>query len=454
MTETTDRDEAQALLDEGKVALAHNELDKARALLEPLAEAGTPPGARFFLARCAFLQGEMDLARHWLSIVRERQPKHAGALVLEGRLAIADGDLAAADQAISSALGFNPELPAALNAQAELEAIKTQRAAAELIEVIDDGYLANRGAETPDPKLANAARKLAKLMPTPDWTSNAFQAKIAYFRHATDPVAALRNYDRHLIEVSCELDYITWPRRIQDYVQGKKVLDVGCGFGGYGTGFLVAGATAYAGLDPVMKLDSTRAKNKRTRTWSDMGVTPNQIMRDLSNVRLYEGTSESITFDETFDSVVMHNVTEHLIHLEEVFAGLVPLFEAHTRLVYLHHNFYCWNGHHFAPVRPEQIDLDVPLQRQVVDWGHILVAEDIPDDHYFNTHLNRVTLDEIKAITERHFEVETWDEINSGKSTLERLTPEVRQKVGAVRPELTDRDLLVNVVYCVAKRKS
>jgi hypothetical protein len=77
----------------------------------------------------------------------------------------------------------------------------------------------------------------------------------------------------------------------------------------------------------------------------------------------------------------------------------------------------------------------------------------VPEDHYFNTHLNRVRLDDILAITKKHFEIVTWEEIPSSKPTLARLTPEILTRVQKTLPDLTARDLETNVVYCVARKK-
>lgn len=437
----------------GKDALARKDLEQARALLQPLAEAGDPPSSRFFLARCAFLEGNYSDAQHWNGILRERQPKHAGALVLEGRIFAKLAQYDNAEASIEKALELDPELATAHAAQEEINSLRAKTEVAELIDIIDEEYLTARMTGEPSARLKRAATKLSKAPVTQSWNHNVIEAKAAYFRFAEDPVAALANYDRHLIEVSCELDYVTWPKRIQDHVRHKKVLDVGCGFGGFGMGFLVAGAKAYAGLDPVMDLASTRAKNKRTRKWSDMGVTPLQIMKDLPAIRLYQGTAESITFEETFDTIALHNVTEHLIQLETVLSGLVPLCEPDTRVVYLHHNYYCWNGHHFAPNQPHKYDPVNPEHQKVVDWRHIDIVDELADDHYFKTHLNRVTLTEIRDITERHFEIEVWDELPSNQATVDRLTDDVRARVAKVRPDLEDRDLLTNVVFCVARSK-
>lgn len=95
-----------------------------------------------------------------------------------------------------------------------------------------------------------------------------------------------------------------------------------------------------------------------------------------------------------------------------------------------------------------------PDHMQVCDWRHIDMLPDLSEDHYFSTHLNRVRLDEIHATTLRHFEIETWEEIPSSSATLERLTPQILERVKATIPDIARRDLQTNVVYCVAKPKN
>lgn len=441
-----------ASIDDIKAALRRKDTVAAQAMIDATPEPH-PIGVRFLAIRAALDAGDLDRAEARAAAFLAEAPRHGGGHLMAMRIALAKGDLGGAAAAGARAREVGADAANLSRLEQDLAAREGALEAARLIEVIDAGHIAARES-APSPEMEAAARRLAELPLGPRWTSEPLQAKIAFFHHAADPVAALRNYDAHLIEVSTEFDYIHWPKRIQDMVRGKSVIDVGCGFGGYGMGFLVAGATDYFGLDPVMALDSTRAKNKRTRQWADMGVTPREIAATLPDIRLLEGISEDLSLDETFDTISLHNVTEHLIQLDLVFEGLVKLCKPTTNIVFLHHNFYCWNGHHFAPNRPDQLDLDDPGHREVYDWRHIDFSADLPDDHYFKTHLNRVRLDEIRAITERHFDVDVWTEIPSSPETLSRLTPDILDRVRRTIPDLTERDLSCNAVFCIAAPKS
>ena len=286
-----------------------------------------------------------------------------------------------------------------------------------------------------------------------NWANELNFAKAAHFLFAIDIESAIENYDAHLIGKSVEYGYITWPRRIQDYIRGGKVLDVGCGFGAFGNGFLLAGAKEYVGIDPQMPLDSAKVKNKRKRERADLEITPREIMVKCPAIHLVNGVFEDLDTDDKFDAVALHNVTEHLENIRDIIPDIRQLLAKDGYLVYHHHNFYCWNGHHMAPSRPENYQPGTGNQDQMADWNHVIIAPDMPEDHYFNTNLNQIRLDEIKAITEKYYDVEIWNELNSPTAVAERLTDTVWEKLHSFDPTLTKRDLMVNAVLCVAKPK-
>lgn len=441
-----------AALEAGKTALARKDFKSAQELLTPLVEVDENPLAALFLARCCFETKKFEKARTHLGFFIDTHPHHTGGQMLLARLQMNAGQTDAAEKTLKSVRKADPEFRPAARLLSVIDGKRNEVPARKLIDIIDAQYPQAR-TETPSKTFRAAVVALSKLRYGPDWNSDPIQARIAYFHNANDLDLAIRNYDPHLIDVSCQFDYITWPKRIQEHVQNKSVIDIGCGFGGFGMGFLIAGATEYVGLDPAMDLGSSRGKNKRTGAWSDIGTTPRAIEEALPAVRLLQGTSEDLSLEEKFDTIALHTVTEHLLALEQVFEGLVKLCKPESRIVFLHHNFYCWNGHHFAPNQPHKMDRANPAHLQVCDWRHIEIADDLPDDHYFKTKLNRIRLDELETITRKFFDIEQWDEINSSKPTLERLTPAVLRRVRKAIPDLTERELRVNAVFCVARAK-
>lgn len=437
---------------EAKEAMQRRDWDAARCILTPLAARKPRSVASFHLARIELETGATAAAETHLEAFMEARPFHPGALALKARLALLRGDTGKAATLVDKALANDAEHEGALRVRAQIDGALNAKAAALALETLNSGYLEARESG-PDDSLLAAAETLAALPPGGRWNDDPTAAAIAYFNHATDLPAALRNYDPHLISASVEFDYITWPKRIQAHIRGGAVLDVGCGFGGYGMGFLIAGAKSYTGLDPVMQLDSTRTRNKRTRSIADLGVTPREISVSLPAINLIQGKLEDLTIDNTFDAISLHNVTEHLMQLEQVFSELALLCKDGAKLIYTHHNYYCWNGHHGNPAWPEQLDTSNPEHLRLCDWNHIEFAASAPEDNYVKTHLNRVRLNDIRAITERYFDIETWEEIGSSPSTLQRLTPEILSRVRNTIPDIEERELATNLVFCVAAPK-
>jgi SAM-dependent methyltransferase len=446
-------------LDAGRDALGRGDHDEARRLLTPLVEESPAGQATVVLARVELDADQPDVALTLLDTFLDARPQHGGAILLRARAKLATGDYRGARMDAETATPLMEDPAAAARLLVKIDSDRAgnrdedvMTTARPLLAMVDAGYLEARQSGPTD-ELRKAAQQLAELELAGDWTADPERAKVAFFSNATDVDEALRSYDAHLIEVSAEFGYIAWPRRIQEYVRGRSVIDVGCGFGGFGMGFLIAGATSYLGLDPAMDLETSDAKNKRIRTWSDMGITPLEIAEMLPAIRLVRGKSEDLSFDEKFDTISLHNVTEHLQELDRVFAGLVPLCKPDTKLVFHHHNFYCWNGHHDAPNQPEQLDESRWIHRQIADWRHIDLVPSLPAYHHYLTDLNRVRLDELRVITEKHFDIEHWEEIPSSPSTLDRLTPEILDRVRQTVPDLTERDLSINVVLAIASPK-
>ena len=114
--------------------------------------------------------------------------------------------------------------------------------------------------------------------------------------------------------------YGSWPKKVGRYVKGREVLDIGCGRGLHGIGYLKQGARSYLGVDPGIDLDSDLAKNQRTKQWIGFGWTSRDLMQAIPGFRLMPGSVEDLDADAQFDVVVMHTVTEHLMNIENVFS--------------------------------------------------------------------------------------------------------------------------------------
>lgn len=264
---------------------------------------------------------------------------------------------------------------------------------------------------------------------------------VANSRHPTK----IKRIDKKLIKRAVAFNYIAWPRKIFAYVRDKDLMDVGCGTGLHAIGYVVAGVKSYTGLDPKIDLSSDRGKNLRTRQWEQFGWTPSNIMQQLPHVRFIPGIFEDIAPEVTFDIVVLHNVTEHLHNLEEVFKGIVKRLRPEGKILYNHHNFFCWNGHHKMPKSIMDIDLDDPIQCKYIDWGHVKLAERHTDE--LSKQLNKIRVDELRCLTEKYFKIETWQEIPSKPEQGGlRFTNEILNKY----PKYEKKEFIIQNVFCVA----
>jgi SAM-dependent methyltransferase len=436
-------------LEAARQAVAAKDWTTARRILAPLV-ARDPYGVPgFLLARTELELGRPESAGPLVTAFRAQRPRHVGSAVLASRIHLAKGELGDADTMARKVLELEPHNEAAHRLLQQIAAAVVAQGVAAHLETVDARYPEARSGD-PSAELLGAAQALHDVEPAPDWTRDPAQAKIAYFHHARDLRDALRSYDPVLIDVATRFDLLSWPSRMKDHL-GASVLDVGCGSGGLGIGYLVAGASSYTGIDPALELDSTRARNRRTRRWEDLGVTPRRITEQLPAVRLVRSAVEDHPFDGTFDTIVLHNVSEHLADPDRVLVRLRGLCHPGTRIVLLHHSFYSWSGHKRQPRLPAQLDERNPDHRQVYDWQHVVDVPRLPEGHDFLVNLNRLRLDELRAAVERHFVVEEWDEMPSDPPTLARLTPAVLDRVRSVVPDITERELTVNSVYCVGR---
>lgn len=253
---------------------------------------------------------------------------------------------------------------------------------------------------------------------------------------------------------AAEFGYFKWPVTIRDHIGGKRVLDVGCGSGIDSIGFVTLGAREYVGIDRGMKLDSSKVKNKNAARLKggltpkeSFGWTPNDISLAFPQITFFRGTFEELRAQRgfsKFDVITMHTVTEHLMQIEEVFAGCEALLANGGKFIYLHHNFYGWNGHHMPPKRVEDVDESDPDQLHYLDWRHITF--DAPEDHYFHSGLNKIRLDDLKALTEKYFKIIEWRERMDDRG---RLTQEIRNRLS----QYSERELATDKVFCLALKR-
>jgi SAM-dependent methyltransferase len=270
-----------------------------------------------------------------------------------------------------------------------------------------------------------------------------------YFLNNGCSPAALRRFVPALIRTAYRFGYIHWPKHLQRHVKTRDVLDVGCGMGLHGVGFVLSGVHSYTGCDPMLDLGSEVIKNKGSGKREPCGWTLGAMMQQLPQLHYVRGGIDDVAPGALFDVVTLHNATEHLIEIDQVFASVANRLKPGGLLIFNHHNFYAWNGHHLAPKNIASIDRSNAAQRKVIDWAHLDADAELSS--YLSTRVNRITLDALRTLTQQEFEIEEWRETLSNETEGgARLTDEILAR----HPQFTRRDLETQSVYCVARKRN
>ncbi|MFT5470475.1 MAG: SAM-dependent methyltransferase [Verrucomicrobiales bacterium] len=267
-------------------------------------------------------------------------------------------------------------------------------------------------------------------------------------RNRFNPLA-FRNLDQQLLASAIAHKNMHWPRKIGRYVRGKDVLDVGCGRSLYAVGFLFSGAKSYTGVDPTLDLESNVIKDSSGLhgQYKESDWTPKSIESRLPNVNFVSGLTSDLPDGEQFDVLAMHNVTEHLMEIEDAFAEFATRIRPGGRIIFRHPSFHAWGGHHMKPRTLNEIVDGDEEQAKYSDWNHLNERADWPDK--IRKKQNRIRLGELKALVEQHFELELWQTRKSWPNEGgERLTPEILAR----SPGFTEEELLTQCVICVGRK--
>lgn len=358
-------------------------------------------------------------------------------------LHIAKGDIERAENELKIALNTNPKHQRALKVLQQVSYLRGQEEARDALNIIS-------AVQSSKLSRVKAAQRLKKIDLTIDWDNQELQAKVAFFHNSSNVKRALKNFDPELVEKAVELGYCTWPKKIQSYIKGKTVLDVGCGFGGYAFGYLCAGAKSYTGIDPAMSLSEKKMRNKRIRQWVEVPKSAQEIASTIEGIELLQTSTHELLGKNTYDVICLHNVTEHLSDIRNIFSDISKLLSKNGKLIYLHHNFYGWSGHHMAPHNPSVLDTNNPEHLKFCDWNHINIVEELPADHYLHTNLNQLRIGELQKLTHEFFKIKTWELRPSPDNVLKRLTPDIIGKIQNILPDITIEELETNAVFCIA----
>lgn len=254
---------------------------------------------------------------------------------------------------------------------------------------------------------------------------------------------------RKLARQLFESGYLQWPRKIEMLVKGRSVLDFGSGKGLHPLGYRVMGATHAVGYDPFITMAETEeVKSKVTGQALPLSINLGAVSGHIPSVAFTSDLAEARKFGP-YDCVVLHNVTEHLPDVPGALADVRSLLSKGGLIVFHHHNFYSWDGHHAPPKLETDIDFGLGAHKDVVDWAHI--DFDAPASHpIIRGTLNKITLDGLRAEVERLFSLDLWVEVPSpvgrGAGRFQHIPASVAQR-------FQDRDLRIKNVLGVAHRR-
>jgi SAM-dependent methyltransferase len=236
-----------------------------------------------------------------------------------------------------------------------------------------------------------------------------------------------------------------WPNQIRDMIRGKDVLDAGCGTSLYGAVFRALGARSYVGHDPYLNLQSVQFRNR---------LAPGQVKTPVS-LQIVKDTIPNLDYIHTpsleaveqFDICIMHTVTEHLMDIEKSLSEMARALRPGGQIWYLHDNFYSWSGHHMQPRSAGKYTPGDPELDRYADWRH--VDYEAPEGHPFRTNLNRIRLDDLRAVTEKFFVLDRWELVPEKKNVVVRLTPEIEARLSQYRRE----ELLTKHAICFGRKR-
>jgi len=262
---------------------------------------------------------------------------------------------------------------------------------------------------------------------------------------------SLYEYCPKLLQLAEDFQYIHWPFQIRNYVQGKDIVDLGCGKSLHAIGYLMCGVRSYTGLDPIVELDRDMFKDTRIareKNFRPIGWTPRKISRRLPRIRYRQSLIGDLKGYERWDVLIMHNVSEHLMQIENVWKEIPGHLREDGILLFSHPSFYSWSGHHMSPRSIHDIDPNDPEQKRYMDWAHLTYDPTWPDT--IVKFQNRIRLHELKALTEKYFEILEWEPI---PSTEKEGAGRWNDAILAKHPEFTKEELLTHRVFCIARKK-
>ena len=167
--------------------------------------------------------------------------------------------------------------------------------------------------------------------------------------------------------VAYKYGYLGWARKINTHLKSKSVLEIGVGSGLHAIGYIIHGAKNFTGIEPFCDFDNSIGVNKKTGKSENLELSLNQIMKSSLNIKYIKNDFNLERFKEKFDLVILHNVTEHLMEINESFKKISKLLNDEGSLLFNQHSYYCWYGHHMQHRTVDKITNTDAEQKNYID---------------------------------------------------------------------------------------
>lgn len=236
-------------------------------------------------------------------------------------------------------------------------------------------------------------------------------------------------------------------------LEGKHVLEVGCGHGEFAFGLAEFGASEVVGTNLAQYYEHEGSKERLEQTWSTLSEVTG-ISRDRVSF-VFDDVAQSELEPESFDMIFTNEVLEHLVEYPKAFAGMASLLKPGGVALHEYNPFFCATGGHL------DCTLDIP-------WGHArLSPEDFeryletyrPDElqdglDFFHKGLNRMTFRNLEEASSdsglQLLELLPWIDKEDVDQVDARLLEEVRH----LYPTATIRDLTSRFVWALHQKGS
>jgi len=232
-------------------------------------------------------------------------------------------------------------------------------------------------------------------------------------------------------------------------IASRRVVEIGMGGGPFSVAAIVAGASAYLGVDPHVGTDHVRdfrsLADKRFPPYAPFPYSCADIMRLYPNIRLLKACLEDVVEEvRAFraDVAVLWGVTEHLHDPHLVIRTVWEALRRDGVIWLTHNNWYSWIGHHADPRSLKTWDRNDPAHNEVVDWRHLDPWHPLNRD----SNLNRMRMQDFRDLIENYFDIM---EFSYEVHALPRLTPEIRNRYKHISLE----EMLATSVRVCGKRR-